>query len=440
MFRTFPLRLWILMVVVCGMLGVSAVTAQDALDQQPLLKMLAQVPDNAVSRSEIYFNDRKAVEAAYPSAKMPKDWAEFNALKGNDNKKDGLLPIDIWWRVWRNQQSSIMGRTLAVADGMPDSVGFDFFAVEQDLSYGQPPLQTLMLNGSFDLNKVRAALTAHEFTQQDQSGVEVWCGGDGCDSGSKVNVRDRNLANPFGGDLGRKWPIIVQEGQLIGSPSLEVIQKHIDVQQGSVPSLGAAPEYRAAVDALTQNGVLMQAYFWDGEILAALSLVDPSLARAKPALRKQFIEALLKDYEPLPIFKLMGFGDVTSESEQIGEIALVYSSEADAKQAADILPKRIANYISLAVRRPFVELLADRGVTAPEAIVVESNGQYVVVVKFATAKPTLEQLAAMTIGGDNTSGATPPGIIYSLLVNAAQRRDLGWLSSVPRDVLEALAK
>lgn len=438
MLKSVSLRLVIGVLMLCGMIGGVAVQAQDSLDSQPLIKMLSQVPDNVVTRSEIYFNDRKAVELAYPTTRMPKDWAEFKSLgQAND---PALLPVDLWWRVWRNQSSALMGQNLMVSDKMPDAVGFDFFAVQQELSYGRPPLQTLMLNGTFNLDAVRAALTAHDFSRQDQSGVEVWCGADGCDKGAKVNVQDRNPANPFGGDLGRKWPTIVQAGQLVGSPSLKMIELQIAVQQGTASSLGSAPEYRAAVDALSKNGVLMQAYFWDGEVLAAISQVDRILGRARPDARKKLIEALLKDYEPLPAFKLLGFGDAASESEQIGEVALVYSSEADALQAAAILPKRIATYISLAVNRPFIELLAERGVTTPLVNVVNSNGQFVVVITLATPKPSLEQLASMTTTGENPSGVTPPGIIYRLLFNAATRQDLGWLSSITREALEAAAK
>jgi len=34
----------------------------------------------------------------------------------------------------------------------------------------------------------------------------------------------------------------------------------------------------------------------------------------------------------------------------------------------------------------------------------------------------------------------PPGLVYRFLVSSAMQRDLGWLSTTPRDVLEAAAK
>ncbi len=442
MSKTHRLRFIMLVVFILTMLSLSAAAAQDSLGDQSLIKMLANVPDNATSRSEIYFNDRKAVETAYPSAKMPADWAAFAAYQADKGKTDSFKPIDLWWKVWRNQQSSRIAQNMGVSDEMPTVVGFDFFAIEQELNYGQPPAQTLQLNGPFDLDKVRAALTTQGYSQQDQTGVEVWCGADGCDSGAKVNLKDRNPSNPFGGELGRKWPIIVQADNLIGSPDATVIQNHVAVKSGNAASLGAAPEYRAAVDALSQNGVLLQAYFWDGDVLAVMSQLDPVLIGAKPELRKRIIVDMLKDYEPLPIVKLLAFGDVANDTQSAGEVALVYTNEADAKKAAEILPKRMANYTSLVTRQSLTKILADRGVTQPDIQVVESNGQYVMLVSFAAAKLGTDAILSMKApaADSGTGDVIPPGTLYRFLVAAAMRRDLGWLGSVPREVLEAAGK
>lgn len=441
MSKIYHWRFVSLIVLVLMTLSLSAVTAQDSLGEQPLLKMLAHVPDNATSRSEIYFNDRKAVEIAYPPAKMPSDWAEFSQLPGDANLSPELMAVDVWWRVWRDQQSSRISQYMLVSDEMPTVIGFDFFTVEQELNYGQPPQQTMQLNGQFDLDKVRSALTTQGFTQQDQAGVEVWCGPDGCDSGAKVNVRDRNPANPFGGDLGRKWPIIVQANNLIGSPDLEVIQNHSAIQNGSGSSLGEAPEYRAAVEALTQNGVLMQAHFWDGDVLAAMSKVPGVIIAASVDKRKAIIEAILQDYEPLPVYKLLVFGDIAGDVEVAGEAVLVYDSEADAEKAAEILPKRIANFTTLSTQQSLTKMLNDRGVTQPDVQVVESNGHYIVLVSFASAKASVEDIMAMQPAGEGGSeGITPPGSLYRLLVGLAMRGDLGWLSTISREDLEAAAK
>src|SRR5258706_16243654 len=92
-----------LIVFILTSLSLSIVAAQNSLEDQPLLQMLVHVPDNATSRSELYFNDRKAIEVAYPSAKVPVDWAAFQVYRDDKGKSDSFKPIDLWWRVWRNQ-------------------------------------------------------------------------------------------------------------------------------------------------------------------------------------------------------------------------------------------------------------------------------------------------------------------------------------------------
>ncbi|MBA3874575.1 MAG: hypothetical protein H0X30_36060, partial [Anaerolineae bacterium] len=431
MSKNYRLHFMSLIVIVLALVSLSAVAAQDKLDDQPLLQMLANVPDNASSRTEINFNDRKAVELAYPNAKMPANWAEFQSFNADKGKSDSFKPINLWWKVWKNQQSSLMGRYMGLSDEMPNVVGFDFFNVEQELNYGMPPQQTLQLKGQFDLAKVRLALTSQGFTKQDQSGVEVWCGPDGCDSGTKQNLKDRNPANPFGGDLGRKWPMILQENDLIGTPDLTIMQNHVAVKAGNTPSLADAPEYRAAVEALTQNGVLMQANFWDGEILASMSNLDPIIMTAPAEQRKAILSDILKDYETLPVYKLLAFGDIANDTKAAGEVALVYNAEEDAKKAAEIIPKRIATFKSLVSQRPLTQILEDRGVTAPDVQVVESKGQYVVLVSLTSTKTSDEDILAYTTAEEGGSVTiNPPGLVYRYLVSSALQRDLGWLGTI----------
>ncbi|MBI1278371.1 MAG: hypothetical protein GC179_09610 [Anaerolineaceae bacterium] len=433
-----------LFVLVLALLSFSLINAQDSLDSQPLLKMLANIPNSSLSRTELYFNDRKAVEMAYPPAKVPKDWAEFKAMSDAKGKNAELLPVDIWWRVWRNQQSALTARYMMTSDVMPSLVGFDYFQIEQEMTYGTPPAQTLQLAGHFDLDAVRAAFSSRGYTRQDKDGLEMWCPADGCDSGMKLNMADRNTANPFGGELGRSQPLIIKDGTLISSPNVTVMQDHIDSATGNEQSLADLPQYRAVVDAFTADGSLMQAYFWDGELIAQMSLLSPVSVilgeRATPELVKKYFQDLLKTYKPIPAYQLLAFADVASDSEQIGEVALVYSTEADAKAAAEVLPARINDYVSIAIKRPLTGMLKDRRVDEPQIDIVNSNGKYVVVIKLATRKATPEEIQQFDIANTNTPDVTAPGLVYRMLVSAAIQRDLGWLSTVSLADLEAAAK
>ena len=444
MFQNHRFHFISLWVTILTLLSLSLVTAQDSLESQPLLKMLANIPNTSQSRTEIYFNDRKAVETAYPPAKMPKDWAEFKAMSDAKGKNVDLLPVDIWWRVWRNQQSALTARYMMTSESTPSIAGFDYFQIEQEMTYGTPPAQTLQLAGRFNLDAVRAAFSSRGYTRQDKDGVEMWCPAEGCESGAKTNLADRNPANPFGGELGRSQPLIIKDGMLISSPDETVMQNHVDLVAGKEQSLADLPQYRAVADAITADGSLMQAYFWDGELIAQMGILSPASVllgeKATPELVKKFFQDMLKTYKPIPAYQLLAFADIASDSEQIGAVALVYDTEAEAKATADALPTRINDYVSIATKQPLTKMLKDRKVKEPKIDIVSSNGKYVVVIKLATRKATPEEIQQFIVTNPNTPDVTAPGLIYRMLVSAAMQRDLGWLGTVSLADIEAAAK
>jgi len=99
------------------------------------------------------------------------------------------------------------------ADTLPTSLGLDFFQVQQELSFGQPPENTLYLAGSWDSESVRAALASRNYSLIDENTVaQLWCEED-CLTGSQVQMEARDPANPFGGNLGQNWPLLVRTGR-----------------------------------------------------------------------------------------------------------------------------------------------------------------------------------------------------------------------------------
>jgi hypothetical protein len=333
-----------------------------------------------------------------------------------------------------------MAQYFLESENMPEAVGFDVFAIQAELNYGDPPESTLQLEGQFDLDAVRAALTAQGYEREDREDAELWCGAAGCDAGGDVNLADQNPSNPFGGKLGRQQPILIEDGRLISSPSLAVIEDHLAITGGSASTLADAPEYQAAVKALNPDGVLLQAYFWDGDILARMGQLDflTKSIRLSPNQLKTVLSTFLEDYETLPAYQLLAFGDVVTETEQVARIALVYSDDTAAQQAANLIPKRIAAYQSVAAHRPFTDLLKDRRVAdvGVEVITDDTAGKSLVLLTFATPKATPEQITALRLDNPNPPDVTAPGLVYRLLVDAAFRFDLGWLSTVPREDLE----
>lgn len=92
---------------------------------------------------------------------------------------------------------------LSYLEGMEDAVGFGWFAVNRALTFGQPPSMGSVLAGDFDAKRIAAAFEARGFTGSAAGDVTVWCRAAGCNEGLAINLRSRNPANPFGGELGR---------------------------------------------------------------------------------------------------------------------------------------------------------------------------------------------------------------------------------------------
>ncbi len=436
----YPYRIIGLFVVLLTLFSLPVMAAQDTLDDEPLMQMLARIPNTTLSRTEIYFNDRKAVETAYPSARMPANFAEFMAMSEAKGEDTELLPVDLWWRVWRNQGSAISARYMMGADETEAAMGLDYFQIEQEMTYGTPPNQTMQLAGSFDLDKVRAAYLLRGYAAQ-AGEIKLLCPEAGCDTGAMTNLADRNPANLFGGDLGRSQSILIVDNALISSPSEVAMNDNMDVVAGDEQSLADLPQYQAAAAAITSEGTLMQAYFWDGELLLGMSDVSPAAlfgGRVTPEVIKRFYEDMLKDFVELPSYQLMAFADVASETEQIGQVALVYTTEEAAATAAVVIPERIKTYQSIAIQRAFTELLEERGVAEPVISIVEHGERYVVLVSFPTPKASDEELQQFNVTNLELPETTAPGLIYRLLIDAAIRRDLGWLNTIPRAAIEAM--
>jgi hypothetical protein len=413
------------------LLPVVLTQAQDSadLDSQPIMQMLARVPDTPTNRREIVFNDRLAIEEAYPPAQMPADWAAFINLD-----RDSDAPENVWWPVFSRGGSAVINNYFPQGAGMPAAIGVEPFQITQEMSYGMIPEQTLQIQGTFDRAAIEAAYTARQYTEESTGDLALWCPPAGCDQGMALNLAGRDVSNPFGGDIGRSEPALIGDSVIISSPSLDALTAEAD-------SLAADPFYRSAVAALISDGVLINAYFMGGEDILLLTNPLGFVPRTfSPNELTALLEAFTEDYAPLPQPLLLVIGDVVTADEQQGRLVLSYTSEEAAQAAADLLPQRIASYTSLAsyVNVSLTELLAERRVTEPRVEVVPGEeGIFSVLLTLPTPKISAEDILTYA-SPDPDPPATRPATIYQLLLDMVLRRDLGWLSTAPLESLEAL--
>lgn len=423
-------------------------SAQDDVQpepQPPLLPMLALVPDTPHSVSDvIMYNDRLAIETAYPGTKKIASWAEFDAIgTGNED----LNEQERWWMASLNSMYySYLGQYLRVSENSPQVVGFDFFEVDREFSYGAPPGQVLILQGGFDMDAVRTAFGNQGFEQDDAGAdaAELWCGPDGCQAGTETNIQDRDPANPFGGHLGRKQPLVIGEDYLLSSAGIEPVQRHLDVLNDEHDSLADLPEYQAAVTAISEERVVIQAAFLDGEALLQVTNVSPtsnSGGPLEPEQQRTLLESVLEDYETLPVPELIVFADTATETGQVGIIALTYDNTDDAERATQIVRGRLETYTSLGIHQPFSDILKGRRVRFIIPMVYEySSDMYIGLLLLPTLKAEGDDIVAVTafaVDPADRPDLTPPGLIYRFLADTIFHSDTAWLSTIPREELEA---
>ena len=436
----------LMLVLAMSLLLVNSATAQDDTPaESPLMHMLARVPDMPESRAgEIYFNDRVAITQAYEGAVMPETWAEFDALNEDDEDPNaagfGRL---VWWRIYLNNASSQFGQNIGLGGEMEQVTGFDFFDVDRELFYGRAPATGVIVDGEFNLDAVRDAYATLGLVESSTEGGELWCSEDGCDAGFDTNLAERNRAIPFGGDFGRRQPLVLGDGYLMSSADSVMVEAHIEAISGAKTSLADVPEYAAGVEAISQFGPLMQAMILDGEFLLTIREDIPLVsALGERATREQVQEAIraqLGDFQELPVYQLMLLGDSATEDEHISLVALVYDDAETAELAGGVIQDRINTYLSVRVSRSMLDVLADRYLDV-ETHVYESSGLAVLLVEFATPKATPEEIIVITDTTQNSDALerTFPGAGYRLLTQMTFSRDLGWLSTVTRADLEAL--
>lgn len=314
---------FLLIALVC--LCAAPAAAQDAAGD--LASLLAFVPaDEALAPgSLISYMDYEAAFAAR-GGPNPQTAAAFDQIRDTD-------AWDIWFANAQRLYSGVPAVTQNLLQGYAQSVdvhGFEWFAIDQSLTFGAPPAQGNILAGDFDAEAIRAAFAGRDYTTAEIGGAEALCWVEGCDQGLRVDFAARDPAFLFGGSLGRREPVALLPGRLLNSPDHTTVAAMIAAQAGG--SLRDMPVYQALLEALpTLDGDLVQANLLDAGDVTGFTLsegmgIDPASLGTLPA----YALAMLADYQA---------GD-----DQIARILLVYDDRTSAEQGAAELGARLASF------------------------------------------------------------------------------------------------
>ncbi|MBK8022252.1 MAG: hypothetical protein IPK19_12680 [Chloroflexi bacterium] len=377
---------------------------------EPLAAALQFVPDDGAARSWLTFADYRAAEAAR-GLTTPDDFAAFMADDEMTSSWIAAMP-----------STGMQMNYFMQFDDMPDVLGIDFFDINQSLGLGLPPDEGLILRGSFDLAAIRAAHLARDFVEEDVNGIPRWCSPDGCDTGMNVDFANRQPADVFGGDLGRRFPRALANDVLVGSGSDVTLNAALNAGADGA-SYADNPLVVAALAALDGGHHLRAVQFARPDDFLALSLDGMSAVPSEEEVR-EYQDGLRGGIDNLPVYNLVAFADAADADSEMVLIALVYRNEEVAQIAAGVLDARLQRARSAFRDATWADLIAERGGT------VEPT--QVIAVTEADRAVTLLVLRGPLPGDDPDENGRlrSSGLLFQLILDGFYRRDLGWLQPV----------
>ena len=394
----------------------SPAAANEATDS--LHDMLSRVPADAIHGDGLVsYVDYRAVESARPGAAQPRSTEEWMALQ-----EAGEAPFDLWltdFVALASGSSRLRQAFVAGGEDWPSLLGFDFFDVDRELHFGNPPDDGLVLAGAFEPDAIASAHTARGFTSADGGNGVLLCGAGGCDEGHALNLDLREPADPFGGQLGQQQPLLVSGETLLSSASIDTVEAMGAASDSTGASLADDPAVRTTLGAIPDDALLRQLTLVPPQLLVPYvgSLVDDAVTAEELLLKLERFAP-----EPMPQYRLAMLADTATPDEQITYIVLAYDTEADARSAAAALPGRIEALDSIDERRPLRELFKDQGVTDIVAVVhVAPDGSGVATV--------LEMHAPLPSSDLIQDPAARSSLPYRLIVGMVLSGDVLWLAA-----------
>lgn len=283
----------------------------------------------------------------------------------------------------------------AEMEGMREAIGIGLQDIHQVITIGQPPSQLTVMQGTFDVAAVTSALEALGFAVDSPDGSYTrFCHPEGCENASKANIRSRNLANPFGGKIGRLEAIALIDRE---APGADLLLSSADADISAAAAAAFAAETAPEGDPMTLQAVAaIESAAGDGTLAAFIVL-----PAREPLGQNGVADTALPQYEALAIGAYVG-------GEPRVEVGLIYSAGSVVENIPPVIAARL-DQESLTTNRTFRSLFEDRGVSVSEL----------------SYQPLDEGWGALRLTL-TTDGKINRG--YGLMLRMIYQRDLGWLA------------
>jgi hypothetical protein len=321
---------------------------------------------------------------------------------------------------------------------MQAEFGFSGFNLDASLYWSRPPDFGEILRGDIDLEAVIAAHEARGWTLNTEfiPGYDVLCSAGDCTQPAELDIPNRGPFEVFANNIGAKQPILLLEDILISPRNPDIIIKTAAVLDGDSPSLADRPDFQTAVAAMGDEGALVQMWFLPPdmiELVTGLPVPMRPLAGAESAMGTD-------DWadNPMPPVQLIAFAHIAAEDAELGRVALVYATEAEAEQAAANIPPRLDGLISLRVRQPILDYLTERSITLddPAVFADPDTGLYTVVLTLRGEAPSdveIDRLSGEPVTEPGTGAFRDSGMVFRPLVEFLITRDTFWYALTPDD-------
>jgi len=280
-----------------------------------LEQMLGQVPDNAVSRTAIWYGSAGDLERI-----LGFQLSSIQDVQKLSKQQQAAYLLDLGNQVYYSQFSGA-----EQAANWQRTFGIDPFAIDRELTVGSQPNWYAVLNGQFASDAITQALQklGYKASQVGQATVYSL----GADNAVDQSSAAGKLA------AGHYNRLIVTDKQIIAAPSTAMIQ----AATGSGKAIADDPAYAALVRALegantVPNTQLLSAVLFDGQFLSGKVLTGIPAA------------------QPLPRYQTAGLGFRRDANNRYWVIALVYPNADTANQAKTQLTAQLGQYVSLTQR------------------------------------------------------------------------------------------
>lgn len=328
----------------------------------------------------------------------------------------GQFGTDAVWRAALPTTLPEFYQALFQAEEMVEITGFDIFGFRQTLYFGYPPEQGIILFGNFDVDEIAAKMPEIGFSVESVSPFLLLCSEDGCNEGLRTDLMNRQMANPFGGRLGQRQPIVVWPDRLLASTSFPVVNRMLDAADGDVPSLLDAPPYAAIANHFAENGDPLRQLLYIpatelilGDPVRLIIGEDGAMPEVTPEV----------DMPDLPLYLLATIAETANinASEQYAHLLLVYASATQAERAVEALQARWdADLMSLAMRRSIPEMFEQLGAGEPTLTIHEDTATGAHIVRMTWTAPLVRGRSENEFGMLMQSGLQFR-LLYQMILN-----------------------